>query len=473
MADLQALKQRFLTPGRVPELYDVGDVLGKGGFATVRVGRERAGAQRVVAIKIINPKISADPRQQRVILDECATMAKVNAIGNGNLLRFIAAHEDFSTTTQSTRLTIVSELCSGGELFDRIVKVGHYDEAAAARLVGTLATALHALHGARIIHRDIKPENILYASPAADAAPVIADFGLAKHMDAPEPAPALVGTPGYLSPEIISHRLYTPACDVWALGVITYILLCGCVPGGPGGGRTRCRRQAAALSVCVCVCVKCGAPPSSFAPCARRNARARPRALVPCAACPPRWPCLPACLPFRSYPPFYAEDNKLLYQQIAKGGFHFHDEAWSHISESAKDLVRRMLTVDPAARITLAGLLAHPFLAGAVGEPAAAGTAHLPSTLANMKKFNARRKIKAAALATAWLGALRKETTLALAGLLGARVFSDSESSALAAAFRDAAGKAGVIHLEQFKTVRAGLSRVHTLAGTPAGRALV
>lgn len=182
---------------------------------------------------------------------------------------------------------------------------------------------------------------------------------------------------------------------------------------------------------------------------------------------------LPACLPSRSYPPFYAEDNKLLYQQIAKGGFHFHDEAWSHISESAKDLVRRMLTVDPAARITLAGLLAHPFLAGAVGEPAAAGTAHLPSTLANMKKFNARRKIKAAALATAWLGALRKETTLALAGLLGARVFSDSESSALAAAFRDAAGKAGVIHLEQFKTVRAGLSRVHTLAGTPAGRALV
>ena len=93
---------------RVPELYDVGDVLGKGGFAVVRVGRERHEPGRVVAIKIINPKISADPLQQRMILDEVATMVQVNALSSPNLLRFVAAHEDFSTTTQCNRLSIVS-----------------------------------------------------------------------------------------------------------------------------------------------------------------------------------------------------------------------------------------------------------------------------------------------------------------------------------------------------------------------------
>ena len=197
-------------------------MLGKGGFATVRVGKERREPGRKVAVKIVNPKISADPRQQKIILEEVATMVKVNALKSRNLLHFVAAHEDFSTTTQSNRLTIVSgawrcrqrsvwggwrgrrvcelhiaalsfhvnlspppylaELCSGGELFDRIVKVGHYDETSAAVLVAKLASALHSLHAHRIIHRDIKPENILYSSPAPDAEPVIADFGLAKSM---------------------------------------------------------------------------------------------------------------------------------------------------------------------------------------------------------------------------------------------------------------------------------------------------
>ena len=97
------LNLMITTPGA-----EVTDVLGKGGFATVRIGRERKEPHRVVAVKIINPKISADPRQQKVILEEVATMVKVNTLNNKNLLHFVAAHEDFSTTTQSNRLTIVS-----------------------------------------------------------------------------------------------------------------------------------------------------------------------------------------------------------------------------------------------------------------------------------------------------------------------------------------------------------------------------
>ena len=103
-----------------------------------------------------------------------------------------------------------------------------------------------------------RPENILYSTPEAVAEPVIADFGLAKIVGKVEVHASLVGTPGYLSPEIITSRIYTPACDVWALGVILYILLCG-------------------------------------------------------------------------YPPFYAEDNKALYEQIVAGAFEFHEDAWHEV----------------------------------------------------------------------------------------------------------------------------------------------
>jgi serine/threonine protein kinase len=133
----------------------------------------------------------------------------------------------FAGASTQPRLTIVTQLCSGGELFDRIVKAGHYSESEAAALIDKLGRALHLLHQNRIIHRDIKPENVLYTSSSPDAEPVLADFGLARLQDRPEVHASLVGTPGYLSPEIIRDRVYTPACDVWALGVILYILLCG------------------------------------------------------------------------------------------------------------------------------------------------------------------------------------------------------------------------------------------------------
>lgn len=113
---------------------------------------------------------------------------------------------------------------------DPRVQAGHFSESDAALLVRKLCIALDALHKSNVIHRDMKPENILFSSPDAAAEPVIADFGLAKLVGKPEVHASLVGTPGYLSPEIISSRIYTPACDIWALGVILYILLCGYPP---------------------------------------------------------------------------------------------------------------------------------------------------------------------------------------------------------------------------------------------------
>jgi calcium/calmodulin-dependent protein kinase I len=176
------------------DLYEVGAVLGKGGFATVREAVER-GTQRRVALKILNPKATMSPATRKAALHEVLVLKRVNQLRNPNLLHFVAAHEDVSSTTGLPRLTFVTDLCNGGELFDRIVARGHYTEADAAQLVAKLARALQALHSSGVVHRDLKPENILYLSKDEASEPVIADFGLAKMADAPDAcAGQLVGT---------------------------------------------------------------------------------------------------------------------------------------------------------------------------------------------------------------------------------------------------------------------------------------
>lgn len=228
--DIEKLRSECLTPGKVLELYDIGRVLGKGGFAVVREGREKK-SMRHCALKILNPRgYMKDPAAAQAVFAEIRILKKVNAVDNKSLMRFFAAHEDMSATTGLPRLTIVTSLCLGGELFDAIVKKGSFTEAEAAVYISKLAAGLNQLHKAGIVHRDIKPENILLScANINEAEPVIADFGLSKIMEEDE-APTLVGTPAYLSPEIIKSRHYSPAGDVWALGVIAYVLLCGYPP---------------------------------------------------------------------------------------------------------------------------------------------------------------------------------------------------------------------------------------------------
>jgi len=127
-------------------------------------------------------------------------------------------------------LFLVMELVTGGELFDKIVEKGCYTEKEAAVLVHKIVSAIDYLHDQNICHRDLKPENLLLKSPDKDTEVKIADFGLSKIVNQKVMMQTACGTPGYVAPEVLNATGYAKEVDMWSIGVITYILLCGFPP---------------------------------------------------------------------------------------------------------------------------------------------------------------------------------------------------------------------------------------------------
>lgn len=151
-------------------------------------------------------------------------------VDHPNIIRLEAVYED------QKYLHLITELCTGGELFDRIIQKtnseeGHFSERDAAKLIRDICDAIAYCHDVKqIVHRDLKPENFLYKTSDDDAPIKIIDFGLSRH-DTQNfgVMKTKVGTPYYVAPEVLK-RDYTKSCDVWSIGVITYILLCGYPP---------------------------------------------------------------------------------------------------------------------------------------------------------------------------------------------------------------------------------------------------
>jgi calcium/calmodulin-dependent protein kinase I len=124
------------------------------------------------------------------------------------------------------------EYAEGGELFDRIIAKEYYTEMEAKKVVKVVAKALHFCHTRGVTHRDLKPENLLYENEKENARIKIVDFGFAKLLtpDDTTNMSTMCGTPGYYAPEIVRKQPYNNKCDIWSLGVIIYILLCGFPP---------------------------------------------------------------------------------------------------------------------------------------------------------------------------------------------------------------------------------------------------
>ncbi|KAF9180945.1 hypothetical protein BGZ49_004940, partial [Haplosporangium sp. Z 27] len=175
------------------------------------------------AVKVINKKLMEG--KEHMIRNEIAVLRRIS-IGHANILTLV----DYFETLNN--LYLVTELAEGGELFDRICRKGNYYEHDAAHLVWTICSAVAYLHEQGIVHRDLKPENLLFKTAAEDSELLIADFGLSRIIDQEKfhLLTTTCGTPGYMAPEIFQKSGHGKPVDMWALGVITYFLLCGYTP---------------------------------------------------------------------------------------------------------------------------------------------------------------------------------------------------------------------------------------------------
>lgn len=296
------------------EIYDLKEELGKGAFSIVKrcVHKE---TRMEYAAKIFNTKkLSARDLQK---LEREARICRM--LKHPNIVRLHAS------IPEEGMHYLVFDLVTGGELFEDIVAREYYSEADASHCIQQILESVLHCHQTGIVHRDLKPENLLLASKEKGAAVKLADFGLAVESEGDRTAwHGFAGTPGYLSPEVLRKEPYGKPADVWACGVILYILLVG-------------------------------------------------------------------------YPPFWDEDQQRLYSQIKAAAYEYPSPEWDSVSKEAKELIDLMLAIDQKKRVTATEALKHPWIAE---KQTYAATFHRQETIAGLKKFNARRKLKGAILTT-------------------------------------------------------------------------
>ncbi|XP_071023010.1 serine/threonine-protein kinase DCLK1-like [Oncorhynchus clarkii lewisi] len=204
-------------PVSISERYRVGRTLGDGNFAVVRECVEHS-TGREYALKIINK--GRRRGKEQMIQNEVAILRRVK---HPNIVLLIEEMDTYS------ELYLVMELVKGGDLFDAITSTNRYTERDASGMLYNLADAIKYLHSLNIVHRDVKPENLLvYEHADGSKSLKLGDFGLATVVDGP--LYTVCGTPTYVAPEIIAETGYGLKVDIWAVGVIAYILLCGFPP---------------------------------------------------------------------------------------------------------------------------------------------------------------------------------------------------------------------------------------------------
>eukprot|EP01123_Difflugia_compressa_P013375 TRINITY_DN615_c0_g1_i1.p1 TRINITY_DN615_c0_g1~~TRINITY_DN615_c0_g1_i1.p1 ORF type:complete len:472 (+),score=95.17 TRINITY_DN615_c0_g1_i1:51-1466(+) len=200
----------------IKEVYEFGDELGRGGFSIVRKAiRKETG--EIFAVKIIEKNQSEEELQ--LLQREIDIMQKLD---HKNIIKLDEVFDEKDT------IYLVMEFVQGGELFDQIVSRGTYSEFDAAKIIRQILEAVEYLHSIGIAHRDLKPENLLCSGDENNTIKVT-DFGLSKDFGSASLRTSC-GTPDYVAPEVLRGQPYDNSVDIWSIGVITYILLCGFPP---------------------------------------------------------------------------------------------------------------------------------------------------------------------------------------------------------------------------------------------------
>jgi MAP kinase interacting serine/threonine kinase len=311
-------KKRRAAEARVKkfsELYEsTGELLGEGSFGQVATYRN-INSGKEFAVKVVAKTSGLHGRQK--MLKEIETFHHCR--GHENILQLIEYFEE------DDRFYVVFEKMEGGTLLDTILARGHLTELEASAVVRDIARALSFLHNKGIAHRDLKPENILCVHAGRLTPVKVCDFDLGSGIQLDTERSNVVTTPELLSPvgsadfmapEVVDVWLdhawsYDKRCDLWSLGTILYILLCGYRP--------------------------------FYATCGQDCGFAEGKACDDC--------------------------QELLFKCIQNGVYHFPEREWGEISAEARDLVEHLLVRDPRRRYTADQVLAHPWLSQQASLP--------------------------------------------------------------------------------------------------------
>ena len=301
--------------------YELLNYIGKGGFGRVYKVRHKLSNQ-FRAMKIIKCKAENPHSNSAEILKQ------INILKTLDHPNIIKIYEFYSTEKY---IYIINELCTGGELFNRIVEVKYFSESTACFIMRQLLSAVAYCHEKGVIHRDLKPENILIENSEDKNKEYfnikIIDFGTCEILKNKK-LTEKIGTSFYIAPEVLKNG-YNEKCDLWSCGVILYILLFGS-------------------------------------------------------------------------PPFYGKNEKETFQKILDGNVSFKHKLWSKISEEAKNLVTKLLEVDPNKRLSAAQALEHVWFKKNINLDLLKETKNPESIgmfMKNITEFCAEQKLQQATLA--------------------------------------------------------------------------
>ncbi|KAJ7951364.1 CDPK-related kinase [Quillaja saponaria] len=220
----QSLDKSFGYSKNFGAKYELGKEVGRGHFGHTCSARGKKGElkDQPLAVKII----SKTKMTTAIAIEDVRREVKIlkGLSGHKHLVKFHDACED------ANNVYIVMELCDGGELLDRILsRGGKYTEEDAKVIVLQILSVVAFCHFQGVVHRDLKPENFLFTSRSEDADMKLIDFGLSDFIRPDERLNDIVGSAYYVAPEVL-HRSYSLEADIWSIGVVTYILLCGSRP---------------------------------------------------------------------------------------------------------------------------------------------------------------------------------------------------------------------------------------------------
>ena len=300
--------------------YELVSYLGEGGFGKVyRVKDKLTGTNR--AMKIIHVKSTSSDHEKKISKE----INILKELDHPNIMKV------FEFFCSKNSIFIINELCTGGELFDKIIEVKHFSESVAANIMRQLFSAVNFCHEHGVIHRDLKPENILIENSQEKCKEYfqikIIDFGTCEILKRNKMLKEQIGTSFYIAPEVLRNS-YNEKCDLWSCGVILYILLSGS-------------------------------------------------------------------------PPFYGTCEDEIFRKVITCDYSFKQRIWKEISTEAKDLITKLLDLNPITRLSAKEALEHKWfiMNENRNEHLNISNESLMTVIKNISEFRAEQKLQQATLA--------------------------------------------------------------------------